>query len=73
MLVLLLLSFTPVILGRTRQGARVVALEGKPGFKSVSLAWNMEDTNNWDRRVKLSFCENQVSDKNKLQEKYITM
>ena len=44
MLVLLLLSFTPVILGRTRQGARVVALEGKPGFKSVSLAWNMEDT-----------------------------
>ena len=66
MLVLLLLSFTPVILGRTRQGARVVALEGKPGFKSVSLAWNMEDTNNWDRRVKLSFCENQVLDRNGL-------
>ena len=62
MLVLLLLSFTPVILGRTRQGGRVVELEGKPGFKSVSLAWNMEDTTNWDRRVKLSFCENQVSD-----------
>ena len=61
MLVLLLLSITPVILGRTRQqGARVVDLEGKPGFKSVSLNWNMEDTNNWDSRVKLSFCENQV-------------
>ena len=60
MLVLLLLSITPVILGRTRQGARVVDLEGKPGFKSVSLNWNMEETNNWDRRVKLSFCENQV-------------
>jgi len=38
----------------------VVELEGKPGFKSVSLAWNMEDTTNWDRRVKLSFCENQI-------------
>jgi len=61
MLVLLLLSFTPVILGRTRQGGpRVVELEGKSGFKSVSLAWNMEDTTNWDRRVKLSFCENQI-------------
>ena len=60
MLVPLLLSFIPVILGRTRQGGRVVELEGKPGFKSVSLAWNMEDTTNWDRRVKLSFCENQV-------------
>ena len=57
--VLLLLSITPVILART--GPRVVDLEGKPGFKSVSLAWSMEDTNNWDRRVKLSFCENQVS------------
>merc|ERR1719507_348463 len=41
-------------------GPRVVELEGKPGFKSVSLAWNMEDTTNWDRRVKLSFCENQI-------------
>ena len=67
MLVTLLLTFTPVILGRTRQGGpRVVELEGKPGFKSVSLAWNMEDTTNWDRRVKLSFCENQVSDWNGL-------
>ena len=60
MLVTLLLSFTPVILGRTRGGARVVDLHGEPGFKSVALAWNMEDTNNWDRRVRLSFCENQV-------------
>ena len=59
--VLLLLSITPVILARTGQGPRVVDLEGKSGFKSVSLAWSMEDTNNWDRRVKLSFCENQVS------------
>ena len=67
MLLLLLMSFTPVILGRTRQGGpRVVELEGEPGFKSVSLAWNMEDTTNWDRRVKLSFCENQVSDLNGL-------
>ena len=60
MFLFVLLSFTPVSLGRTRRGARVVDLHGEPGFKSVALAWNMEDTNNWDRRVRLSFCENQV-------------
>ena len=60
MFLFVLLSFTPVILGRTRGSARVVDLHGEPGFKSVALAWNMEDTNNWDRRVRLSFCENQV-------------
>ena len=60
MFLFVLLSFTPVSLGRTRGGARVVDLQGEPGFKSVALAWNMEDTNNWDRRVRLSFCENQV-------------
>ena len=60
MFLFVLLSFTPASLGRTRGGARVVDLHGEPGFKSVALAWNMEDTNNWDRRVRLSFCENQV-------------
>ena len=60
MFLFVFLSFTPVSLGRTRGGGRVVDLHGEPGFKSVALAWNMEDTNNWDRRVRLSFCENQV-------------
>ena len=59
---LLLLPWLATVVGMSsRSGPRVVGMRGEAGFKSATLVWGMEGARAWDRKVQLSFCENQVS------------